>query len=107
MDKKIKILPLLLFATAHLAAQIHVTGFVTDSVTGERLIGVNIFAATSGTTSDNNGFFSLRTKSPAVIYASYIGYKLVEFHIEKDSLIQIRMAPGGIELGELLVTAHR
>jgi hypothetical protein len=96
-----------LFATFNLAAQIHVTGFVTDSATGERLIGVNIIAESGGTTSDNNGFFSLRARPPAVVRASHIGYNPVVIEIERDTLINIRMVAGGMELSEMVVTAHR
>jgi len=55
---------ILLFATVLASAQFHVSGIVTDNVTGERLIGANIVevGTINGTSTYNNGYFSLITK---------------------------------------------
>ena len=106
--RKIITIVLFSFATAHLAAQIHFSGFVTDSLSGERLIGVNIVESgtANGVTSDNNGFFSLRIKQPAVVKLTYVGYKTVEIQIEKDELMKVRMSTG-IALAEVVVSTQR
>ena len=105
--RKIFVLLLFCLATTHLAAQIRVSGFVSDSLSGERLIGVNIVetGAANGTTSDNNGYFTLMIRQPAVLQLTYVGYKPVEIHVEKDALIEIRMSTG-IELAEVVVSAR-
>jgi len=99
---------LLCFASAHLTAQIRVSGFVIDSLSGERLIGVNIveIGAANGTTSDNNGYFTLMIRQPSVIQLTYVGYKPVEIRVEKAALVEIRMSTG-IDLPEVVVTARR
>ena len=91
-----------------LCAQIHVSGFVSDGMTGERLIGANIVevGAINGTISDNNGFFSLRLRQPAVIAITCIGYNALDIQIERDTILDIRMT-AGVELAELVVTAQR
>src|SRR5699024_7683754 len=53
-----------------------VTGTVTDSTTGEPLAGVTVRVkgSTIGTTTDNNGQFSLNVTDDAVLEVSYLGY---------------------------------
>jgi hypothetical protein len=84
-------------------AQHHVSGFVSDKLTGERLIGANIVetGATNGTSTDNNGYFSLITKDKS-IQISFIGYKSSTVQFSSDTLAHI-LLEGGQELEEITV----
>lgn len=92
------ILFIFLFATFLASAQHHVSGIVTDNVTGERLIGANIVDAgtKNGTSADNNGYFSLITKEKS-IQVSFIGYQSATLTFSSDTLFHI-----GLEAGEML-----
>ena len=96
------------FATLSVAAQVRVSGFATDSLTGERLIGVNIveMGKDNATTTDNNGFFSMQTSQPTIIKASFVGYQPVEIQIDRDSFIVIKLV-AGIVLAELEIISYR
>ena len=58
-----------------------ISGYVSDSLTGERLIGVNIYIPNSeiGTITNEFGFFSLKIPvKTREINISYVGYGLNE-----------------------------
>lgn len=60
---------------------IKVEGVITDSKTGETLIGVTLAPKndpTKGTVTDVDGFYSLTVNKGATITVSYIGYKTVD-----------------------------
>lgn len=96
--------------TQSLIAQIKVSGYVSDFETGERLIGAYIVLDSEniGTITNNDGFFSIKTKSEATITASYVGYesKSIKLSTLGDTLISIFLKPGAM-LGEVLVMAKR
>ena len=79
-------------------SQIKVTGFVHDLETGENLIGANILIAGSqnGTTTDNQGFFSIKVNAPVTLEISFIGYQTgkVKIDSEADTLIHFGLKPG-------------
>lgn len=110
MSKAIRLTCVLLLLTASLQAQdrFSVSGIVRDSATGERLIGANITAkgSTTGTITDNNGYFVLLLNEPATINISYIGYETQTISIKhkRDTVIYISLTPG-TTLGEVLVRA--
>jgi hypothetical protein len=98
------IVTLLLFLIINSAiAQHHISGFVSDKLTGERLIGANVFetGTTNGTSADNNGYFSLITKSKS-IQVSFIGYKTITLSFTSDTLVHVSLE-GGELLGEITV----
>jgi outer membrane receptor protein involved in Fe transport len=106
----VRILRLSLFAVIFLLllsessfAQFHISGFVTDKLTGERLIGANVVEAgtSNGTSTDNNGYFSLITKGKS-IQISFIGYKISTVHFSSDTLVNVPLE-GGLELEEITV----
>jgi hypothetical protein len=84
-------------------AQNHVSGFVSDKLTGERLIGANVFetGTTNGTSADNNGYFSLITKGNG-IQVSFIGYKTITLSFTSDTLVHVSLE-GGELLSEITV----
>ncbi len=72
-----------------------INGFVEDPLTGERLIGVNVYEANSlaGTSTNTYGFYSLTLPGDTVrLIFSYIGYEQQEknFYLNKDTVINFR-----------------
>jgi len=75
-----------------------VCGYVEDSVTGEKLLGAHVFFnKTSGTISDDFGFFTNRIQlnDSIQIYVSYVGYKSykTELFVNHDTVINFRLSP--------------
>ena len=94
--KSIFILFLFFWIYGNLLAQtrpqrINISGFVTDSQTGERLIGTNISLVGTkfGTTTNNFGYYNISTAATPntdsiVVQFSYLGY---EKTIKKNKFI--------------------
>ncbi|MDY0160839.1 MAG: TonB-dependent receptor plug domain-containing protein [Bacteroidales bacterium] len=74
----ILILYLILLSGNSFSQNITLSGYITDSATGEKLIGANIYdlKSSSGTVSNNYGFYSISLPKDDSIYlsVSYIGY---------------------------------
>lgn len=85
-----------------------VSGYVTDSESGETLIGATIGDKNSGSggISNSYGYYSIRIPSGEVeLQASYVGYKAVSKTIEllNDTVINFKL-PQGEYLKEVVVT---
>ena len=96
----------------HPSVNFSITGLVSDSLTGETLIGVNIYLEDTrfGTVSDTKGNFSL--EAPGENYTlvfSYIGYKQKEIPLKlnRDLTLEISLSPAETEIEEVTVTAQR
>jgi len=91
-------------------AQTRISGFVTDALSGERLIGANVIekGTIKGTVTDNNGYFTMLVKTPIVLQVSYIGYSAVSIPLPlpKDSLLSISLVAGK-ELTEVVIHAEK
>lgn len=85
------------------SAQYHISGIVTDRQTGERLIGANVveYNTTNGTSTDNNGYFSLISQGNKML-VSFIGYQKQEHLLTSDTVLFISLNAGEI-LNEILV----
>jgi len=87
---------------------IQLSGFVRDDLTGEVLIGANVWVKdhNTGTTTDNRGYFSLKVNSSCVLTVSYIGYQTQNISIQsiRDSLINVKLKIEN-NLQEVIVTA--
>ncbi|MDA3823823.1 MAG: TonB-dependent receptor plug domain-containing protein, partial [Bacteroidales bacterium] len=106
------ILYILLLSLAQLVnAQVHISGIVRDSESGEVLIGANVFdpASLHGTSSDNNGYFSMALKEEIdSLWITYVGYttgKISLFSV-KDTILSISLVSGS-SLEEVSITARR
>jgi hypothetical protein len=104
---------LLLMSSFWLNAQTShaISGYVSDSKSGERLIGTTIINPESGvgTTSNNYGFFSLtQPDGPLELNFSFVGYKTTRTRLElnADTFLTILLEKG-ISLEEIQVTARR
>ncbi|MDR0368556.1 MAG: TonB-dependent receptor [Bacteroidales bacterium] len=105
---------LLLLSVIELSAQhkIRIFGFVSDSRSGEKLIGATLYdtVAQQGAVSDNDGYFSLAMSASACLRVSYIGYSPVFIAVkdyEKDTLLRIQLEAVSSQLNEFVVEAKR
>lgn len=89
-----------------------ISGYVKEAVSGESLIGVNIFLPDrkTGTTTNNYGFFSLTlpVSDSVSIVVSYVGYitEFIRSALLRDIELNVVLKPGTI-LDEVVVTAER
>ncbi len=101
---------LVLFSQA-LNAQIHISGIVRDSESGEVLIGANVFDPESlqGTSTDNNGYFSIALKREIdSLWITYVGYTTGKLSLNsiRDTILIVSLVSGS-SLEEVRVTANR
>jgi TonB-linked SusC/RagA family outer membrane protein len=94
------------------AQKIVVRGKVTDSETGEAVIGANIIEydaqkrIITGTVTDMNGYFTLKASSSnASIGVSSIGYEKQEFKLNGRISLNIKMASKSTKLDGIVITA--
>ncbi|MDA3779668.1 MAG: carboxypeptidase-like regulatory domain-containing protein [Bacteroidales bacterium] len=109
MRKAILVLLLNIIVFNSFAQKYTISGFISDSETGEQLIGSSIYNLknlTSGTITNAYGFYSLTLeKSNIQIIISFIGYKAQSYNLNlaKDTVINFQLSPN-IELEEVVVT---
>ncbi|MFZ1458104.1 MAG: TonB-dependent receptor [Saprospiraceae bacterium] len=87
--------------------EIRIYGKVRDRLSGEYLIGANVFLhdRQRGTSTNETGNYSLKIdKQRHRIHFSYLGYKsqIVEFNALKDSMLNISLQPDGL-LNEIVI----
>ncbi len=102
---------LLLLATPSLSQKHTISGYMTDAVSGEVLIGATIFATKfeKGTTTNNYGFYSLTlpaSDSVGLVY-SYIGYEpqIKKMFLNGNMKLDVQLATGASSLDEVVVRA--
>jgi TonB-linked SusC/RagA family outer membrane protein len=83
-----------------------VTGTVSDEK-GTKLSRVSVIVkgTSLGTTTDNEGKYSLRTGGNATLVFSSVGYKITEVEISGRSSVDVSLAGDDQNLGEVVVTA--
>ncbi len=89
-----------------------IRGVITDSTSNEELVGVNISVegTASGTTSDDDGYFSLElTQGSYEISFSFIGYETIKktFDLSKNIISNIKLSPVALESETITVTAEK
>jgi TonB-linked SusC/RagA family outer membrane protein len=86
---------------------IKITGKITGA-TGEPLSGVSVSlkGSTVGTTSDNNGNFTLTVPEKGTLVISYIGYQSQEIPVNSQSVINIKLAPSTRSMDEVVVIGY-
>ncbi len=90
-------------------SQIQISGTVTDSTTGEPLIGVNVLVkgSSAGTITDFNGDYELEVPSKeSVISFSYIGYEPKETQVGARQVIDITLATQVETIEEVVVIGY-
>lgn len=87
------------------------SGYVSDSETGEHLIGAHIYEKTTGkgTISNEYGFYSLTISSmdSVLLICTYLGYRELQLFVssnESKKPVNLKLQPG-VELGEVTVTS--
>ena len=85
-----------------------VTGIVTDSRTGETLVGaaVKVPKTTIGTSTDADGKFSLKVPENATLEISYMGYNLQTILIGNNTMLTIKLEPNSKALEEIVVVGY-
>jgi len=89
-----------------------ISGYVREVISGESLIGVNIYLSDhkTGTVTNTYGFYSITLPAADSIelIVSYIGFTLqtAKVSLHKDIELNINLKPG-IELDEVTITADR
>jgi len=100
---------LLLFTTFQSYAQLRtVTGKITDSKTGETLIGasVQVKGSATGTATDLDGSFSIKANDGAELEIKSIGYTTLTVTADFSKIMLIRLAPANTALNEVLVVGY-
>lgn len=111
MKKIITLSLLALFAILSVQAQQmqKITGKVTDSKTGEELIGVNVTikGSTKGTITNFNGNFSIEASNANdILVFSYVGYVQMEEPINSRNEINVQLSEKSKELSEVVVVGY-
>ncbi|HEX2969080.1 MAG TPA: TonB-dependent receptor, partial [Bacteroidales bacterium] len=89
-----------------------ISGFVREDVSGESLIGVNIYVPQlkTGTTTNTYGFYSLTLPSSTSVdlVFSYVGFvtQTITTALTEDTEINIALKPG-VTLGEVTINADK
>ncbi|MCP4310614.1 MAG: TonB-dependent receptor [Bacteroidetes bacterium] len=88
------------------------SGEITDSETGEDLVGATVYMAETslGGVSNSYGFYSLTVPGgKQELVCSYIGYEEFrqEIDLGKDKRLNIRLQPKSTQLEEVVVSAER
>lgn len=88
-----------------------VSGYVHEAVSGESLIGVNIYLPENrtGTITNNYGFYSITLdQKEALVVFSYVGYASDTVRVKMDSDIELNIdLKPSVILKEVTVTAER
>src|SRR5512133_759766 len=87
-----------------------VSGFITDSKSGERMIDATVYekASFAGTTSNNYGFYSLPLPlGKAELVVSYVGYDPIEVtvNLTRDTVMNFSLVMSAREIDAVTVTA--
>ncbi len=110
--KKARIGFILLIALAMIVnpvlAQNQVSGTVTDSQSGEPLVGVTVLikGTTDGTITDVDGRYSLNAPDDAVLVLSFVGLASQEVSVGGRSIVDIAMDADFSELEEVVITGY-
>ncbi len=101
------VLPMLLFGQQKFT----ISGYVEDSDSGEKLLGVNIYDANSGsgTVSNTYGFYSLTLPKDSIILSiSYVGYdtRYYKAYLDKDISMNFKMG-SDVALEEVVVVGEK
>ncbi|MBQ3353562.1 MAG: TonB-dependent receptor [Bacteroidales bacterium] len=93
------------------AQQVHVTGFVSDAVDGELVIGANVYLQdrSRGVATDQKGYFNFAVQLPATLCVSFIGYADTCFTVSSvpGQPLPINLRPTAETLNTVEVSAER
>lgn len=108
MSNKIHLICLLLLICIGVNAQTSktISGVVTDSSTGETLIGVSVVepGTTNGTTTDIDGKFSITIKGDKLLF-SYVGFISKEMTFTESTHVDVKLV-SDTELDEIVIVGY-
>lgn len=87
---------LIIFSISALAQKATVSGYITDSLTGETLIGAGAVEGTRGAVTNAYGFYTLTLpKGAHTISFSYVGYAVqtVSINLTRDTTVSVTLRP--------------
>lgn len=109
--KRVFFIICLLLPIFAIAQQGHVSGFVSDASSGERVIGANVYLSdrTKGVPTDQKGYFNLVVSLPAKLCVSCIGYADTCFTVTaaESQPVNVRLRPLTETLNTVEVSATR
>jgi TonB-linked SusC/RagA family outer membrane protein len=99
---------ILLYALSVSAADLRVSGTITDASNNDPVIGatIRVKGTTTGTTTDVNGKFALTVPDNATLEISSIGYENTEVAVNGRTEIAITMKPSTSQLQEVVVVGY-
>jgi len=100
--------PLLLFSILSFGQTLTVKGFVSDNLTGEPMVGVNvvILGTTTGVITDVDGKYQIKANPKSTLSFSFLGYKSQSFLIENQTEINVKLSTSEVDLGEIVVVGY-
>lgn len=109
--KQVFLFIFILAATSVWAQKYTISGYITDSENGEKLIGANVYNAKTlqGTVTNNYGFYSLTLEAGELeLTVSFVGYAAYTEHIDlnKSIKINVELKPS-LELEEVVVEGEK
>lgn len=110
MNLKTGLVCLLMTGAIHaVAADIKVSGVVTDVNDNEPLIGVTVKVKgsnTAGTVTDIDGKYEISADSKATLQFSYVGYSPMDIKVNDRSVIDVQMDNANLALDEVVVVGY-
>ena len=85
-----------------------ITGTVTDSGSGESLIGATVVVTStgSGAATDIDGTYSIQAETGDVLTFSYVGYSDLQMTVGTSDVVDVQMQEGQL-LDEIVVTGYQ
>src|SRR5690554_5054179 len=99
------ILQLLLLPAYAFQQQQSITGTVTDASGALPGVSITIKGTTTGTLTDENGYYSIIARQGDVLVFSYIGYKTVEIPVTDQLIIDVVLEQDATLLDEIIINA--
>lgn len=96
------------FCSTAFAQMQTVKGKITDSQTGESLVGVNVVekGTTNGTVTNVDGNYTINIAPNAVLNVSFIGYHMQEIQVAGKTTIDVVMLQETTELDEVVAIGY-
>ncbi len=110
MSFKIQLIIICLITFSRVYSQSYtISGYIEDSLTKERLIGVTIYEKSlgKGAVTNSYGYFSLSLpqKEKLVLHFSYLGYNEQFVSFKEDTFINIKLSSSATQLNEVTINA--
>ena len=85
---------LLCFPTFSFSQEVKIFGYVRDSLTGETLVGANVYNPNNGCTTNSYGFFSLEIpkNKATIVEISFVGYKKKQINVLATQNTELKIA---------------